>query len=177
MLRPRTARGHRSFHFSRRLVGYGADPGFAVDTIMREVDAGAAALLGNHNDAIASGSIGMNSAAAEALDWTRIQLNSAQREFLTQLPLTLEEGQRLFVHASAHAPEHWEYVTSVESASRNFMATRAQSTFCGHVHVPALFHLSPTEKIAGFELSARSVSRVTTTRPPVTARSMSNVTY
>lgn len=57
----------------------------------------------------------------------------------------------MFVHASAHAPEHWEYVTSVESASRNFMATRAQSTFCGHVHVPALFHLSPTEKIAGFE--------------------------
>lgn len=179
MPRPRTARGHRSFHFSRRLVGYGADPGFAVDTIMREVDAGAAALLGNHDDAIASGSVGMNSVAAEALDWTRIQLNSAQREFLTQLPLTLEEGQRLFVHASAHA--------SVESASRNFMATRAQSTFCGHVHVPALFHLSPTEKIAGFEpvqsveipysrrgagwpCSARSVSRVTTTRPPVTAR-------
>ncbi|MGA9441426.1 MAG: metallophosphoesterase [Pseudolabrys sp.] len=151
MPRPRTARGHRSFHFSRRLVGYGADPGFAVDTIMREVDAGAAALLGNHDDAIASGSIGMNSVAAEALDWTRIQLNSAQREFLTQLPLTFEEGQRLFVHASAHAPEHWQYVTSVESASRNFMATRAQSTFCGHVHVPALFHLSPTEKIAGFE--------------------------
>ncbi|MFZ0029524.1 MAG: metallophosphoesterase [Pseudolabrys sp.] len=151
MPRPRTARGHRSFHFSRRLVGYGADPGFAVDAIMREVDAGAAALLGNHDDAIASGSVGMNSVATEALDWTRIQLNSAQREFLTQLPLTLEEGQRLFVHASAHAPEHWEYVTSVESASRNFMATRAQSTFCGHVHVPALFHLSPTEKIAGFE--------------------------
>ncbi|MGA7039174.1 MAG: metallophosphoesterase family protein [Pseudolabrys sp.] len=131
------------FIFLGDYVGYGADPGFAVDTIMREVDAGAAALLGNHDDAIASGSIGMNSAAAEALDWTRIQLNSAQREFLTQLPLTLEEGQRLFVHASAHA--------SVESASRNFMATRAQSTFCGHVHVPALFHLSPTEKIAGFE--------------------------
>jgi hypothetical protein len=40
---------------------------------MREVDAGAAALLGNHDDAIASGSIGMNSVAAEALDWTRIQ--------------------------------------------------------------------------------------------------------
>jgi sporulation protein YlmC with PRC-barrel domain len=125
MPRPRTARGHRSFHFSRRLVGYGADPGFAVDTNMREVDAGAAALLGNHDDAIASGSNGMNSVAAEALDWTRIQLNSAQREFLTQLPLTLEEGQRLFVHASAHAPEHWEYVTSVESASR---------TLWPHVH-------------------------------------------
>lgn len=80
------------FIFLGDYVGYGADPGFAVDTIMREVDAGAAALLGNHDDAIASGSVGMNSVAAEALDWTRIQLNSAQREFLTQLPLTFEEG-------------------------------------------------------------------------------------
>ena len=159
---------------------------------MREVDAGAAALLGNHNDAIASGSIGMNSVAAEALDWTRIQFDSAQREFLTQLPLTFEEGQRLFVHASAHAPEHWEYVTSVERASRNFMGTPAQSTFCGHVHVPALFRSvtdrkncrrcsrlkSPySRRGAGWPCSAQSVSRVTTTRPPVTARSMSNVTY
>ena len=39
----------------------------------------------------------------------------------------------------------------VESASRSFMATRAQATFCGHVHVPALFHLSLTGKFAGFE--------------------------
>ena len=51
------------FIFLGDYVGYGADPGFAVDTIMREVDAGAAALLGNHDDAIASGSVGMNSVA------------------------------------------------------------------------------------------------------------------
>jgi predicted phosphodiesterase len=39
------------FIFLGDYVGYGADPGFAVDTIVREVDAGAAALLGNHDDA------------------------------------------------------------------------------------------------------------------------------
>jgi diadenosine tetraphosphatase ApaH/serine/threonine PP2A family protein phosphatase len=143
--------GISRFVFLGDYVGYGADPGFAVDTLMREVDGGAVALLGNHDDAIASGTSGMNAVAAQALNWTRLQLNGTQREFLAQLPLTFEDDQRLFVHASAHAPKHWEYVTSVESASRSFMATRAQATFCGHVHVPALFHLSPTGKIAGFE--------------------------
>jgi diadenosine tetraphosphatase ApaH/serine/threonine PP2A family protein phosphatase len=143
--------GISRFIFLGDYVGYGADPGFAVDTIMREAEKGAVVLLGNHDYAIASGTAGMNAVAAEALDWTRLQLSSAQREFLTQLPLTFEDAQRLFVHASAHAPIHWEYVASVESASRSFTATRAQATFCGHVHVPALFHLSPTGKIAGFE--------------------------
>jgi len=139
------------FIFLGDYVGYGADPAFAVDTVMREVEAGAVALLGNHDAAIFSGTGGMNSIAAEAIDWTRPKLDLTQREFLTQLPLTYEDGNRLFVHASAHAPERWEYITSVESASRNFMATRAQATFCGHVHVPELFHLSPTGKLAGFQ--------------------------
>jgi diadenosine tetraphosphatase ApaH/serine/threonine PP2A family protein phosphatase len=139
------------FIFLGDYVGYGADPGFAVDTVMREVEGGAVALLGNHDAAIASGTGGMNSIAAEAIDWTRPKLDSTQREFLTQLPLTFEDGGRLFVHASAHAPEYWEYITDVAAASRSFMATRAHATFCGHVHVPELFHLSPTGKLAGFQ--------------------------
>lgn len=132
-------------------VGYGADPGFAVDTVMREVEHGAVALLGNHDEAIEAGTRGMNSTAAEAIDWTRPRLERHQREFLSRLPLTFEDGNRLFVHASAHAPAQWEYITSVTSASRSFTATRAQATFCGHVHVPELYHLSPTGKIAGFQ--------------------------
>ena len=79
------------------------------------------------------------------------QLDRTQSEFLARLPLTFEDGNRLFVHASAHAPERWEYIISIESASRSFLATRAQATFCGHVHVPELFHLSPTGKLAGFQ--------------------------
>jgi len=132
-------------------VGYGADPGFAVDTVMREVELGAVALLGNHDAAIEAGTRDMNPVAAEAIDWTRPRLERRQREFLSRLPLTFEDNNRLFVHASAHAPAHWEYITSVASASRSFMATRAQVTFCGHVHVPELYHLSPTGKIAGFQ--------------------------
>src|SRR5262249_48664857 len=139
------------FIFLGDYVGYGADPGFAVDTVMREVERGAVALLGNHDAAIANGTAGMNSIAAEAIDWTRLRLTVGQAEFLSRLPLTFEDGNRLFVHASAHAPESWQYITDIESASRSFMATRAQATFCGHVHVPELYHLSPTGKLAGFQ--------------------------
>ena len=143
--------GISRFIFMGDYVGYGADPAFAVDTITHEVARGAIALAGNHDAAIADGTADMNAVAAEAIDWTRPQLSTAHREFLAQLPLTFEEDGRLFVHASAHTPARWEYVASVESASRSFTATRAQSTFCGHVHVPALYHLSPTGKLAGFQ--------------------------
>lgn len=143
--------GISRFIFLGDYVGYGADPAFAVDTVMREVEAGAVALRGNHDAAIAVGTGGMNSVAAEAIEWTRPRLDKTQREFLTQLPMTFEDGHRLFVHASANAPEHWEYITDIESASRGFLATGAQATFCGHVHVPQLYHLSPTGKIALFQ--------------------------
>ncbi len=185
--------GISRFIFLGDYVGYGADPGFAVDTVMREVEGGAVALLGNHDDAIASGTAGMNAVAAEALEWTRLQLNATQREFLAQLPLTFEDDHRLFVHASANAPRHWEYITSVESASRSFLATRAQATFCGHVHVPALFHLRRPERSlassqcspwkspcsrrgAGSPCLAQSGNRAITIRPLATARSTSNAT-
>lgn len=139
------------FIFLGDYVGYGADPGFAVDTVMREVEAGAIALLGNHDAAISSGTGGMNSVAAEAIEWTRPQLTATQSDFLTQLPLTFEDHGRLFVHASAHKPERWEYMVSTENAARSFTATRARLTFCGHVHVPQVYHLSQTGKIAGFD--------------------------
>src|SRR5215831_17918351 len=80
--------GIRRFVFLGDYVGYGADPAFAVDTVMREVEHGAVALLGNHDAAIASGTGGMNSIAAAAIDWTRPKLDATQREFLSQLPLT-----------------------------------------------------------------------------------------
>jgi diadenosine tetraphosphatase ApaH/serine/threonine PP2A family protein phosphatase len=65
--------------------------------------------------------------------------------------MTFTDGNRLFVHASANVPEHWEYITDVESASRSFLATDAQATFCGHVHVPQLYHLSAAGKLADFQ--------------------------
>ena len=141
--------GITRFIFLGDYVGYGADPGFAVDTVMREVENGAIALLGNHDDAIASGAGGMNAVAAAAIDWTRSRLTAAQSDFLARLPLTFDDNDRLFVHASAHDPAGWQYILSAEDASASFAATRAQVTFCGHVHVPQLYRSMPGGQLSG----------------------------
>jgi diadenosine tetraphosphatase ApaH/serine/threonine PP2A family protein phosphatase len=125
-------KGITRFIFLGDYVGYGADPGFVVDTVRREVEKGATALLGNHDDAIASG--------------TRHERGCG---LLARLPLTFDDNDRLFVHASAHDPAGWEYIMSAEDASASFAATRAQATFCGHVHVPQLYRLQPSGQLSG----------------------------
>jgi diadenosine tetraphosphatase ApaH/serine/threonine PP2A family protein phosphatase len=142
--------GAQRYVFLGDYVGYGADPGWAVDTVMAYVDAGAIAVLGNHDAAVQDPNEDLNETARIALAWTRDQLTDRQRNFLKVLPLIAEIGDRLFVHASACSPASWDYVTGPEAASRSFAATRCRVTFCGHVHVPELYHVSMTGKIGAF---------------------------
>ena len=56
----------------------------------------------------------------------------------------------LFVHANAFAPAAWHYVQTRLDAIRSLLATECRHTFCGHVHEPALYHLSATGKAGDF---------------------------
>jgi len=132
-------------------VGYGADPAWVVDTVMTRVERGAVAIVGNHDVAATGGIVRMNETAAISIAWTRTQIAARHEEFLRTLPLTITEGDCLYVHASADTPDKWTYITDLFTASRSLIATQAQATFCGHVHVPALYHLSATGKVAGFQ--------------------------
>jgi len=143
--------GIENYVFLGDYVGYGADPGWVVDTVMPMVERGAVALLGNHDAAVLRPGRRMNPDAEAAIAWTREQLTSEQRDFLESLPLTAEEGERLFVHADASAPEAWNYVIGELDAWRSLMATKRKQTFCGHVHVPMVFRLSATGKLADFK--------------------------
>ncbi len=107
-------------------VGYGADPGFVVDTVKAFAARGAIALLGNHDSAAIGTLENMNSAAARAIEWTRRQLSTSQLDFLRQRPLTHTEGDRLYVHASAAVPSAWDYVIDADAAERSFAATAAR---------------------------------------------------
>ncbi len=142
--------GAERYIFLGDYVGYNADPGWVVDRVMSYVERGAIALLGNHDAASLANKADMHETARQAIEWTRGQLNDAQREFLAGLPLRFEQDGRLYVHANAEAPDEWHYVTSTASAARSFQATECRQIFCGHVHVPALYHLSPTGKIGEF---------------------------
>src|SRR5512143_3668400 len=78
-------------------VGYGAEPEWVVATIRDEVARGAVALLGNHDAAVAKSDGGMEAATEMAIEWTRSRLDPSARTFLATLPLTVEDGDRLYV--------------------------------------------------------------------------------
>jgi diadenosine tetraphosphatase ApaH/serine/threonine PP2A family protein phosphatase len=131
-------------------VGYGADPEWTVDTVMGLVDDGAMAVRGNHDNAIGSPSETMNAEAQAAIEWTRGRLNAAQRRFLAELPMTLREDDRLYVHSEASHPARWRYVDSTADAARSLEATDAGVTFCGHIHLPSLYSMSAAAKMTSF---------------------------
>ena len=92
--------GAERYVFLGDLVGYGADPAWVVERVAEMVEAGAVAVLGNHDAAVLSPSDSMNPAAAAAIAWTRT--GSTRRMLLSaRLPLTVDDGDRLYVHASA----------------------------------------------------------------------------
>jgi diadenosine tetraphosphatase ApaH/serine/threonine PP2A family protein phosphatase len=131
-------------------VGYGADPEWTVSTVMDLVENGAMAVRGNHDNAVGNPREQLNVEAQVAMEFTRGELGLAERRFLEELPLEIKDDERLYVHADASDPQSWRYVTSVEAAARSIIATPAHATFCGHVHRPSLYTMSPTGKLTAF---------------------------
>ena len=132
------------------IVGYGADPESTVETVMDLVDRGAMAVRGNHDSAIGTPSETMNAEAQAAIEWTRGRLSANQRRFLAELPLTRQDGDRLYVHSEASHPARWRYVQGTPEAARSLEATEAHITFCGHIHKPALYSMSSAAKMTSF---------------------------
>jgi diadenosine tetraphosphatase ApaH/serine/threonine PP2A family protein phosphatase len=132
------------------IVGYGADPEWAVDTVMGLVDDGAIAVRGNHDNAIGTPSESMNAEAQAAIEWTRGRLSAPQRKFLAELPMTHQEDDRLYVHSEASNPPRWRYVLGTPEAARSLEAAGARVTLCGHIHRPALYSMSSTAKMTSF---------------------------
>ena len=134
------------------LVGYNADPVALIERIADLVESkNAIALLGNHDEAIFKDSRNqMNAHANAAIEWTKAQLNDSHVQFLKNLPLILHEENICFVHASAHNPANWNYVTDSMSAWRCAQNSGKSYTFVGHAHEQALFYQSAVGKLIRF---------------------------
>jgi diadenosine tetraphosphatase ApaH/serine/threonine PP2A family protein phosphatase len=141
------ASGAQRLVFLGDLVGYGADPKAVLARVRPLVEAGALALLGNHDEAAVHGQVNFSADAATAIAWTGRQLDAEDKAFLDRLPLEIEEEDRLYVHADASDPSAWIYVETPREARASLDGTRARVTFCGHTHVPVLFGLTATEKL------------------------------
>jgi diadenosine tetraphosphatase ApaH/serine/threonine PP2A family protein phosphatase len=131
-------------------VGYGAEPAAVVDRLMEESARGAIAVAGNHDRAVADVRESMTPDAETAMAWTRGQLGPQAREFLASLPLRFEDGDRLYVHASPQTYPPWIYVREGRDARRALEASRAQTIYCGHTHLPALHGITATGRLVSF---------------------------
>ena len=129
------------------LVGYGPDPAVVVERVAALAEEGAVVLRGNHDEAAIGTDTGMNATAQRAMNWTRNQLQDSHRNFLSTRPMQVSEEGVLYVHADASAPAQWRYVTDVETAAMSLNAASERITFCGHVHVPALYCTSQPGRI------------------------------
>jgi diadenosine tetraphosphatase ApaH/serine/threonine PP2A family protein phosphatase len=143
--------GVTQYAFLGDLVGYGADPAWVLDTVIEYASRGAYVLMGNHDIALLEEARkGMNPVAYQVVEWTRAQLTTEHLNFIRDLPFRIEMQDLLFVHANAWAPEKWEYIDGTMEATRSMHATKAQITFCGHVHMPSLYHMTLTGKTGEF---------------------------
>jgi len=131
------------------IVGYGPDPEFCTEKAEELVAAGAFAIKGNHDAAIEGDHSDMNELARRGIDYARGKLGPAHRRFLAEMPLSVEEGPALFVHASARAPDNWEYITGPQQAERSLRSTKARITIVGHVHAPHLWRLTSSGTATG----------------------------
>ena len=120
------------------IVGYNANPSECLE-IVRSM--ACPVVKGNHDeDAGGDHSLeNMNPTAAQALEWTREQLTSEQREWLHKLRMVRQVEDFTVVHSTLDQPQSWNYVTNKFDAMSNFSYQFTQVCFHGHTHVPRLF--------------------------------------
>ncbi len=122
------------------IVGYNANPNECIEILRAE---GIDSIMGNH-DAASCGlddPLWFNSAARQAVIWTRNQLSPENRDYLRSLPEhIILENSILLSHGS---PENRDnYILDWMDAMRQFGCMEKMSVkvaFFGHSHLPALF--------------------------------------
>jgi predicted phosphodiesterase len=120
------------------IVGYGANPSECLETV-RALNC--PTVRGNHDEGAANDSRleDLNPLAQNALLWTRDQLSSEQRTWLSELKLLRQVRDFTVVHATLDSPGSWAYVTNRFDAMASFSYQFTQLCFYGHTHAPRIF--------------------------------------
>lgn len=133
------------------IVGYGPSPNECCN-VLRARDC--LAIAGNHDEAAVSAgqADAFNALAREAIDWTKHELSSENREFLAQLPRERSFDSFVIVHGAPMF--HFDYILSVVDAQLAFQRVKAPVTFIGHTHVAEVFFQDDQEQTFHQRLSA-----------------------
>jgi diadenosine tetraphosphatase ApaH/serine/threonine PP2A family protein phosphatase len=164
------ARGAQRYVCLGDMVGYGANPCFALDQVMQLCVPGARdpkaperaladgiCLRGNHEEALLESAADFNPKAKAAIEWTREELLRHSQDggadyfdFIDRLaPVDFRSDPvAMFAHGSPSDPVR-EYmlprdITDAAKLKRNFAAMKRDLCFVGHSHVPAIYYQDGT---------------------------------
>jgi len=120
------------------VVGYNANPKECLD-LVRKMEM--PCVKGNHDEYCSSEDAleGFNQHAAAAVNWTRKQLTTQDRQWLRDLKYTRMVTSFSMVHATLDGPQRWGYVFDKLGAAASFPYQTTQVCFFGHTHVPVAF--------------------------------------
>ncbi len=129
------------------VVGYGPYPNACIATLLAY---DATMIAGNHD----WGAIGkadpqiFNQDARLALNWTRNTLTPENLSLLSSLPTTKPLNDAILLsHGSPRKPV-WEYLVDTVSAGANFALFDFEIALVGHTHLPLIFELKTSDKVA-----------------------------
>ncbi len=120
------------------VVGYNANPKECLD-IVRGMNI--PCVKGNHDEYCSTDEDleGFNPHAAEAVNWTRKQLTTDDRQWLRDLKYLRLVSSFSIVHATLDVPQRWGYVFDKLAAAASFTYQNTGVCFFGHTHVPVAF--------------------------------------
>ncbi len=120
------------------VVGYNANPKECLD-IVRGLNM--PCVKGNHDEYCSSEESleGFNPHAAEAVNWTRRQLQDSDKQYLRELKYIRLVASFSMVHATLDGPMRWGYVFDKLAAAASFTYQNTPVCFFGHTHVPVAF--------------------------------------
>ncbi|NQT82830.1 metallophosphoesterase family protein [bacterium] len=125
-------------------VGYGANP---VECVQKIQALRCKVVLGNHDAAVVgrTDTRFFNSAAREAVEWSRDVLDDTSASFLSALPYVARTECFTLAHASLGNPEEWTYIFSRFEAESFFHYQEDPVCFVGHTHIPSFFSSNTME--------------------------------
>jgi len=126
------------------VVGYNANPHECVETIRR---LGCPVVMGNHDEEAVSNDaiVGMSERARLAMEWTRANLTTEDKRWLSDLEMVRQVRDFTVVHATLDSPRSWAYVMNRFDALASFSYQFTNVCFYGHTHTPVVYVRSPQQ--------------------------------
>jgi predicted phosphodiesterase len=120
------------------IVGYNANPKECLKIVR---DLNMPCVKGNHDEYCSTDETleGFNPHAAEAVNWTRKQLDDSDKAFLRENKYVRLVASFSMVHATLDGPQRWGYVFDKLAAAASFTYQNTPVCFFGHTHVPVAF--------------------------------------